>query len=160
TPEGSGPPRQGPGCGIRLAKEAMPLEVLTSYTWPTTPMGLATLHVRVDDLAGRLGVAVQTWTEDGLGPPRGLGGRLPSRRAILVEELEWQVRHHAAGWVNVYVDAAALGALGAEPLVAEVLDSLGLDRSSLATVADPTAQREAAELAVRAVTAAAARGAP
>src|SRR5262245_31213819 len=127
----------------------MALEVLTSYTWPTGPVPLAALRVRVDDLAARLGVAVRAWDEDGLGPARGFGGRLPSGCVVLLEELQLAVQHHGAAGPAVYVDASELGTAGPEPLVVELLAALGLARLDLASVADEAAQRSAGELAAR-----------
>ena len=51
------------------------MELLAAYTWPTGPVGLGSLTVRVDELAARLGVAIHAWEIDGLGPARGFGGR-------------------------------------------------------------------------------------
>jgi hypothetical protein len=119
----------------------MPFEPLTSFTWPTGGVPLAGLTIRLDDLAARLGVPVVAWDEDGLGPARGFGGRLPSGRVCFLEELELAVRHQGVRGPTVYADASDLGALGAEPLVAEVLGVLGLSRSDLAGVVGPEAQR-------------------
>ena len=94
----------------------MPLELLTSYTWPTDVVPLGGLTVRINDLAARLGLPLQMWDVDGLGPARGFGGRLPSGWVVLLEELENAVKYHGAKGPSVYVDAAVLGAIGAEPL--------------------------------------------
>jgi len=128
----------------------MTLEVLTSYTWPTGPVALATLSVRVDDLAAQLRVPVQTWYEEGLGPARGFGGRLSSGYVVLLEELELAIKHHAARGPGVYVDASVLGSAEPAALVTELLEALGLSSSDLASVADAAAQQFAAELTRRA----------
>src|SRR5262245_60200969 len=128
----------------------MGLEVLASYTWPTAPVALAALAVRVDDLATRLGVAVHTWDEDGLGPACGFGGRLPSGCVVLLQELQYSIQYHGAIGPGVFVDASELGAVGPDPLVEELLAELGLSKSDLAGVVDEAALRNAAELAARA----------
>jgi hypothetical protein len=127
----------------------MTLQTLLSYTWPTHVVWLAALTVRVDDLAARLRLAVQAWEVDGLGPARGFGGRLPSGHVVLLEELEFDVRHGRAAGPVVYVDAFDLGAVGPDALVAELLAALSLSRSDLAGVAGEAEQRSAIELAVR-----------
>jgi hypothetical protein len=127
----------------------MPLEPITSYTWPTDAFPLAALAIRVDALAHRLGVAVQTWVEDGLGPARGFGVRLPSGRVYLFEELETSVLHHGARGPNVYVDAGALAEVGVMVLLAELLEACGLVEGDLATDATGQVQELAAAVAAR-----------
>jgi hypothetical protein len=127
----------------------MTLEALTSFTWPTGTVPLASLSIRVDDLAARLGTPVHAWNEDGLGPARGFGGRLPSGRVVLLEELQYAVQHHGARGPVVYVDAVELAAAGPEPLAAEVVAALGLSPSDLVCIADQTDQEFAEELATR-----------
>lgn len=127
----------------------MPLEPPTSFIWATDGVPLAALAVRVETLAARLDLPLRTWDEPGLGPARGLGCRPPSGRVCFLEELELAIQHQGARGPTVYVDAADLGSLGAEPMAAEVLDSLGLSRSDLAWVAGIGAQQAAAELAAR-----------
>ena len=119
----------------------MPLEPLTSYTWPTDRYPLASLSVRVDNLAARLGIEAHAWQVDGLGPARGFGGRLPSGRVILVEELEYG-RPYPAVWV----DAAELSTFGPDALVAEVCRELGLTPPEIVRVAGNTERLAATEL--------------
>ena len=135
----------------------MKLDVLASYTWPTAPVALGALSVRVDDLAARLGVAVHAWEVDGLGPARGFGGRMPSGAVILLEELELAVRHQGARGPSVYVDASQLVAAGPKPLAEELLSALALCPEELAGVVDEAARWRAAELSARATQAQAAR---
>jgi hypothetical protein len=131
----------------------MPLEILTSYTWPTDAYPIARLSVKVDDLAVRLGISVHAWNVDGLGPARGFGGRLPSGRGVLFEELEFAVRYHGAQGPTVYMDAAELGALGSDVLVSELLRVLNLTSLDIAAAAGLAAQQAAANLATRVATA-------
>ena len=127
----------------------MPLEPLTSFTWATDGVPLAALAVPVEALAARLALPLRTWDEPGLGPARGLGCRLPSGRVCFLEELELAIQHQGARGPTVYVDAADLGSVGVEPMVAEVLGAMGLGRSDLAGVAGIGARQAAAELAAR-----------
>jgi hypothetical protein len=110
---------------------------------------LAALAIRVEALAARLDLPLRIWDEPGLGPACGFGCRLPSGRVCFLEELELAIQHQGARGPAVYVDAADLGSLGVEPMVAEVLGALGLSRSDLAGVAGIDAQQAAAELAAR-----------
>ncbi len=123
------------------------LEPLSSYTWLTDCCALATLSVRIDQLAARLGLPVFTWQEEGLGTARGVGCRLPSGRVFLLEELELAVRHQNAKGPNVYVDATDLGDQGVEPMLKEVLGGLQLSRSDVNWLAEADAQQSAAKLA-------------
>lgn len=124
----------------------MGLEHLTSYTWPTTQFPLAGLCVRVDELAARLGVTIHTWVEDGLGPARGFGGRLPSGTVVLLEELETSIEHGYSQGPGVYVDASVMASVGPEALVAELLAELGLSRSDLEYAANEQNRQGAIEL--------------
>ena len=95
---------------------------------------------------GLLGIPVHTWYEDGLGPARGFGGRLPSGCVVLLEELELAIKYQGARGPGVFVDASMLGAVGPTRLVIELLAALGLSQSDLVSVADAAAQQSAAEL--------------
>lgn len=114
----------------------MPLELLDFFTWQSIDVELVSLSVRIDDLAARLGIPVREYYKDGLGPSRYFAGRLPSGLFFSVEELEMCVKYHGALGPSVLVDATALAANGIEPLVSEILQSLGLARSELVYVAD------------------------
>jgi hypothetical protein len=134
------------------------LDLVSSYTWPNDGIPFAGLGLRVDDLASRLGVGVQSWVVDGLGPARGLGFRSESGRVYLLQELEMAVRHHAASGPEVHVDAAELASLGAEVLVKDVVDALRIARRDVVFVADESVQQNAAALVARCSAARAKRG--
>jgi hypothetical protein len=121
------------------------LELLSSYTCPIDVMGLATLSVRVGELAARLGFSVSVWDEDGLGPARGFVCRLPSGRVFGLQELEHEIRYQWAQGPNVLVDAGDLASQGIEPLLGEVLDGLGLCRADVTWLAHPMATEFAAQ---------------
>jgi hypothetical protein len=122
----------------------VPLEQLDSFRWPTMDFALATLGVRVDDLARRRGFRVEAWEEDGLGPARGAALRLPSGRPVVLQELQFAVDAGTASGPALLVDAADLGAVGVGPLVGEVLAALDLGPDALAWLQEPEAAAEAA----------------
>jgi hypothetical protein len=125
------------------------LEPLASYTWPTDAFPLATLNVRVDELAAPLGLPVLTWQENGLGAARGFGCRLPSGRVFLLRQLEDSVHHANARGLYVFVDAGEVGDRGIESMLMEVLAGLQLSRSQVSWLTEPAAQQSAAELAAK-----------
>jgi hypothetical protein len=126
------------------------LEVVTSYTWPTDGISIARLSVRVDDLAARLGIAIQTWDVDGLGSARGFGFRLPSGRVYLLAESDLPVRCQRVAGPSVNADAADVSAHGVVALVDDVVAGLGLSRSEVTEIADATIERYAAEFVAKA----------
>ena len=125
------------------------LQNLTSYTFPTAECGLASLTIRVDDLADRFGFPVLEWQEDGLGPTRGFAFRLSSGRVFVLIEHLLSIKHSYSRGPNVLVDATELAALGVETLLAEFLKATGLSRADVAQVADRSSEMEAEELAAR-----------
>lgn len=134
------------------------LEVVTSYTWPIDGIPFAGLHIRVDDLATRLGLAVQKWDVDGLGPAKGFGFRSPSGRVYLLQELELAVKYQGATGPVVYVDAADLATVGTKSLVDDIISALGLSHSDVVTFANTAVERNAAELVKKATAARINRG--
>jgi hypothetical protein len=72
------------------------LEVLNAYAWPNDGLSFEFLMIRVDDLAKHLGLTIQSWDVDGLGPARGFGFRLPSGRVYLTHVVELAVRPQGA----------------------------------------------------------------
>jgi hypothetical protein len=126
------------------------IELITSYRWPTDGYPFATLGVRVEELARRLGASVRDWNVDGLGPARGFGFRAPSGRVFLIEELESSIRYDGACGPTVYADACELASLGVEKLVNEVVTALGLCKSDVASVAGAVAEKHAAALCAQA----------
>jgi hypothetical protein len=112
--------------------------------WPTVQVPLASLGLRVDELATRLNLPVHAWYEDGLGPARGVGCRLPSGRLFLLEELQLAVRHQGSRGPTLYVDAADLTAGGVESLLEEILQALQLSRADLTWIMDRAGEEEVA----------------
>ncbi len=84
----------------------------------------------------RLGLTVQAWDEDGLGPTRGMLIRLSSGTVVLMRELEHAIKHLGAKGPEFDVDASDAVTAGVEPLVSEILDSLGLTRDAVVWMAD------------------------
>lgn len=125
------------------------LEVLTSYTWPNDGFPFASLDVRVNELARRLGLDVQQWDVDGLGRARGFGFRAASGRVYLLEEVDLSVTHSGTNGPGVYVDAGELATVGSAILVADVIAALGLAPSEVVVVADTAAEKFAAQLVAK-----------
>ena len=118
------------------------IEVVTFYSWPNDSFPLASLGVRVVDLALRLGVATQQWDVEGLGPARGIGFRTANGRVYLIGEVELSVAHSGVSGPGVYVDAAELAMVGSVAIIEEVVAELGLIPSDVVWVADADAAAE------------------
>lgn len=101
--------------------------------WP-----LATLTCRVDDLAARLGLEVECWEEDGLGPARGfaLG---PSTSPILISEQVFLVAANPLGATVITIDGGEAVAMGHAAMLDRALAMLGLDRDIVSWVPDDLA---------------------
>ena len=119
------------------------IEFLSGGRWPVDGLPLATLRVRLDALAERLGAEVWAWAEEGLGEASGFGGRMPGVSLFLLEELEPEVEAGAPG-PTLYADAGDIAARGVEPLLDEILAALGLTRADVAAVADAALREHAA----------------
>lgn len=114
------------------------------YPWPTVEVPLASLGIRVDELAARLNLPIHTWNQGGLGPTRGLGGHLPSGKPFELQELQLAVEYQGAKGPNVFVDAADLTGHGVESLLEEILDALHLSRSDVTWTLDSAGEEQAA----------------
>lgn len=107
---------------------------------------IAGLSVSLDDLAAQLGLDLQSWDDDGLGPARGAFIRLPSGRVVLVQELAHAAKH--LGWrgTDVIADAGDVVTLGVRPLIDEVVSACGLSKEAIGWAAGEEARRSAAEI--------------
>ncbi|MBY0521840.1 MAG: hypothetical protein K2R98_00490 [Gemmataceae bacterium] len=121
------------------------LERLASYMWPTDAFPIASLNIRVQELASRLGLAVSDWEVDGLGPASGFGCRLPSGRVLLLEELELSVKYQGSTGPYLYLDAAEVAENEPEDLMIDILGALGLSDSDVRWV-NTVGRQEAARL--------------
>jgi hypothetical protein len=123
---------------------------------------LASIGIRIEELARRVGFELLDWEEDGLGPARGAAFRLPSGRPILLQELTLAVRGRPDGGPDVWVDAADLGEVGVQALVDELRAVLDVPQSAFVWVQEPSAQATARRRAkwVHAYRAARERGDP
>ena len=125
------------------------IETLASYKFPTAEVGLASLSVRIEKIASRLGVRVPEWLEDGLGPACGFAFRVVSGRVFVLMEHELSIRYENAQGPDLLVDASDLATFGPDALITESVEALGLSRSDLTWVADCDSQQAAAELAAK-----------
>lgn len=124
---------------------------VSEYQFPSPDLAIAILRVPVAEIAKRFGLTVDTWEEAGLGRAHGMFIRFPSGRVMLLRELEHAIKHLGREGPTVHVDAGELAAFGVEPLVAEVLESLGLPSDAVAPVA-PNDSRDAAKQILAAMT--------
>lgn len=123
------------------------LEVLPSHTWPTDGFSLMGLGVRVDDLAARLGVPLEEWEEDGLGPARGAFLRGEAGLVFLLREQRHAVERLGAEGPVVEVDAGHVARVGVALVRESVLRTLRLSAADVAWAQDPSAQAEASRVA-------------
>src|SRR4051794_23521436 len=100
------------------------IEWLDSYKFPTDMWPLASLCVRVDEIASRFGTGVHAWLDDGLGPARGLACRVTSGHVFVLVEHELSIKYGYTQGPNVLIDADDIGARGADLLVGELKDAL------------------------------------
>jgi hypothetical protein len=114
-----------------------------TFRWSTTEYPLATLSVRVDVLAARLGFRIDSWEEDGLGPARGAALQLSSGKLIILQELQYMIESGRSEGPLLMVDAGDVAGLGVAMVLYEVLGELGLDSDAVAWMQEPEAQAEA-----------------
>lgn len=117
------------------------MQQIKTYRWPVDSIPLAVLSVRVDDLAARMEMTVNSWKVEGLGDARGMGCVSSSGYVYLLEELQ---RSERLG-LDVYVDATLLANLGADVIVSEMLAEFGLDRVALTWLANSETEAFAAQ---------------
>jgi hypothetical protein len=117
---------------------------LSTHRW-LTDWPIAELNLRVDELLGRLGVTPDEWEEDGLGTARGALVRLSTGRVFLLQELAHAIRLGRPG-PTIAADVEDVAAFGPAPLIAEVLEALGLSRSHLSWEVKADAQASAENL--------------
>jgi hypothetical protein len=113
--------------------------------FPTSPLWIATLRIRVDVLADRFGFKIEEWQEDGLGSARGFVCRLSSGRLVLIYELAHQVNVLGHPGPNVEMDTSDIARDGIDAPLREVLDAFGL------TSADVEGKQNDKEAQARAV---------
>ena len=124
------------------------LAQLRDFKFPSgLDWSLATLTCRVDDLAARLGLEVECWEEDGLGPARGfaLG---PSTSPTLISEQVYLVAVNPMGATVITIDGGEAVTMGHAAMLDRALAMLGLDREVVSWVPDDIAgwARGAAQL--------------
>lgn len=115
---------------------------LPTYRFPTMPEALACLAVRATVLAGRLGVALETWEEDGLGPAVGFVGRSAAGHVYLVAEHAHAVTHPGSRGPTVSADATALRDVGLVVLLGDMQAALELEAAEIEWTQPPTAVPE------------------
>ena len=129
----------------------MRVVALDSYTWPTDPFSLALVVESVETLASRIGAQVKEWSEDGLGPVRGICVRLPSGRVVLIQEYTYAIQHGMHSGPELAVDAADVATLGVDALLQEVLEVLEIPPGAVQWRQASSAAAIAAERAAAAI---------
>jgi hypothetical protein len=95
------------------------------YRFPHADYAIMRFQVRISEIANSLGFEIESWS-DQLGPALSMCLRLPSGRMIVFLELQYAITHYGEKGPYVHVDAAGIAEFGVEPLIDEVLTSLGL----------------------------------
>ena len=140
-----GPRPDRPGKSARGNVRRAAVSPIAGHHLPGGDFPVAVLAVRVEDLARRLGLELQIWEEEGLGPATGALCRLPSGRLVALCEHAHAVEHLGAPGPDVVVNGADLLASGANALVAEILAAFDLPRSAVAWMMDGEGERFVAE---------------
>jgi len=116
------------------------------YKFPSgIDAAVAALTVRVEAIARRHGLTVETWEEDGLGMASGFGLKLATGRVVLFTELAHMIKHFGALGPLVYADAGDMVESGPESIVDEVLAAIGLDRGDVGWIATEEDRHSIAE---------------
>jgi hypothetical protein len=95
------------------------------YRFPHADYAIMGFRVRISEIAKPLGFEVESWADE-LGPTQAMRLRLATGRVVVFLELQHSITHHGEKGPYVHVDAAVIAELGVEPLIDEVLTSLGL----------------------------------
>ena len=95
------------------------------YRFPHAHYPVMRFRVRISELAKSLGFEGESWADE-LGPTQAMRLRLPTGRVVVFIELQHSIDHHDEMGPYVHVDAAVIAEFGVEPLIDEVMTSLGL----------------------------------
>lgn len=112
------------------------IEQLRDFRFPSgVDCGLATVDVRAGELADRLGIDLEHWEEDGLGPTAGfaLG---PAATPVLVAEREHLVTLDPAHATVIMVDGGEAESCGHRATLQRALALLGLEPDTVMWVPD------------------------
>jgi hypothetical protein len=123
------------------------IERIFDYRFPNAAWPVAVLGVRLGEIAKRLSVEVESWSEDGLGKVNALV-LFPSSRVVVLHEYEHLVQGSGlkGGGPEVSFDVADVVEFGIKSLVDEVLEVLGLTYDFVVWIGPEAARDRAAEL--------------
>src|SRR5215831_6467131 len=94
--------------------------------WPTRmPCYVGSLGVRLGPLAISHGLAPRRYESPGLGLATGLICRLPTGRAVALDEYDHAIAHLGATGPAIYADGREVALIGPEPILAEVVSAFG-----------------------------------
>ena len=116
------------------------------HVWPTDEWAFALLTVRLETIAAGIGLAIQSWREDGLGQQTGCAFRLPSGVIVHLVQAQPLISSGRHRGPAVYADAGDVLPLGVEKLLAEVLSALALSRSDVEWQSQAPTEPEVARL--------------
>lgn len=109
---------------------------VANYRWPSggeQPIGQ--LRIPLSDVAQRIGLKLEQWDEEGVGPARGAWCRLPSGRVVQLYELSQKPG------INVSADLSDVSHFGSVNLLLEVMKALKLDVKAVSWVQSERADR-------------------
>jgi hypothetical protein len=95
------------------------------YRFSNPEYEIMRFQVRLSKIAKSLGYEIESWSDE-LGPSRAIRLQLPTGRVVVFIERQQSIDHYGQKGPYVQVDAALLAEFGVEPLIDEVLTSLGL----------------------------------
>lgn len=102
---------------------------------------------RLDALAARVGLPIERYDEDGLGPSASMGAVLPSGVVIVLTERDHMIEHFGMTGPYLEADTADVAARSAAVIFAEALTTFGLGREHVDhEPAGDTAAQAAAQL--------------
>lgn len=125
------------------------IEPLREYRFPLDDVALCSFRVSLSEIATRLNLPIHPWEEDGLGPARAAGCRLPSGLVVVLEEHDHAIEHLASPGAFAKVDVGEVAARGIDPLVDEILGALSLSRADVDWIQPPEVVEWAREYAER-----------
>lgn len=111
------------GIRVSLRPVAIAMKQRFDYHWPSgSDEWIAILAIDVVEVAARSGFVVERWEEAGLGPAAGFAGELDS--GIVVQLVTFTAGD--PGRVHVSADSRVVARRGAQPIVREIIEELGL----------------------------------
>jgi len=119
---------------------------LPRYVWKSAEFPLCELSISALELATLLGISLETWDEDGLGPALGFTCKLQSGLAILAQELEYVSEKAGAPRTTVLIESCELVELGVERALLDILSAFELSKERVTWFQSEAGLRSAIQL--------------